>query len=220
MHAASRVLALVPAILAFGAAAIALRRPEPGRDSLGRFAAGLTLALAVYPALAYLVGGGAVVGGDRAMGILSFKLALFAACFASWLVVGGLPVLDALWRAQRRAAQRARSRPRPAPVYAPPGYAPAPAYPPGGYPPPGYAPSPNLPAYVPPQQGPIGLPMPHLPPAAPLAPQPPVVSAGTPASPATDDIAGRLRVLGELKDRGLITPDEYEERRKKILERI
>ena len=47
-------------------------------------------------------------------------------------------------------------------------------------------------------------------------------SAPSPAGPppATSDVASRLQVLTELRDRGLITAAEYDERRRTILERI
>jgi hypothetical protein len=52
---------------------------------------------------------------------------------------------------------------------------------------------------------------------APVAPPPAPVAA---APPAGDDLAATLERLATLRDKGLITPEEYEVKKAQILERM
>ncbi|MCC6470761.1 MAG: SHOCT domain-containing protein [Alphaproteobacteria bacterium] len=56
--------------------------------------------------------------------------------------------------------------------------------------------------------------------AAPAKPPAPAKAAPRPASPSGDDIAARLQALKDLRDRGLITPEQYEAKQKEILGRL
>jgi membrane protein YdbS with pleckstrin-like domain len=60
------------------------------------------------------------------------------------------------------------------------------------------------------------VPPPAAPAAAAVAPSP----APAPADTAGDDIGDALTRLGDLRDRGLITPEEYEAKRRELLDRI
>ena len=56
---------------------------------------------------------------------------------------------------------------------------------------------------------------------APAAPAPaPVPAPAAPAAPATTDIGASLDRLGDLRDRGLITPEEYAAKRQELLDRL
>ncbi|MCC6995738.1 MAG: SHOCT domain-containing protein [Deltaproteobacteria bacterium] len=214
--------ALLPALLAVSVAVV-FRGPERERDSAGRIAAWLAVVLATYVPLAFVFGGAAVVGGDRAMATLAWKLGLLGVCYSVWLAVGAMPVLDSWWRSsneqrKRAAIARAAALAQQATMAAqgplPLGYQGAPYQP--HYPAPGTPFSPQPVQYPPPapyQQ--------HAPPAPyqQHAPGPPPPAA-TPPPPAASDVASRLQVLAELRDRGLITAAEYEDRRRTILERI
>ena len=57
--------------------------------------------------------------------------------------------------------------------------------------------------------------------AAPVAPAPPPTPApAAPAAPAATAIAAALDRLGDLRDRGLITPEEYAAKRQELLDRL
>jgi membrane protein YdbS with pleckstrin-like domain len=62
------------------------------------------------------------------------------------------------------------------------------------------------------------VPPPAAPAAAAVAPSPAMAPA--PADTAGDDIGDALTRLGDLRDRGLITPEEYEAKRRELLDRI
>jgi len=44
--------------------------------------------------------------------------------------------------------------------------------------------------------------------------------AAAPASPPADELVARLESLASLRDRGLITPEEYDTKKRDILERM
>lgn len=82
---------------------------------------------------------------------------------------------------------------------------------------------------VPPNDGPTttatstNAPTPPARPAAPLAPAPSPVATPSPQAPspsASRDEVTQLQKLKELRDRGLITDEEYEKKRKDILDRL
>jgi membrane protein YdbS with pleckstrin-like domain len=56
--------------------------------------------------------------------------------------------------------------------------------------------------------------------AAPVAAPPPTPPAAAPAAPASADIGAALDRLGDLRDRGLITPEEYAAKRQELLDRL
>jgi hypothetical protein len=57
--------------------------------------------------------------------------------------------------------------------------------------------------------------------AAPVAAPAPAPVAGAPTSePAADDIGDALARIGDLRDRGLITPEEYAAKRAEMLDRL
>src|SRR5215203_2934427 len=56
--------------------------------------------------------------------------------------------------------------------------------------------------------------------AAPVAAPPPIPVGAAPAAPAPDDIGAALGRLGDLRDRGLITPEEYAAKRQELLDRL
>jgi hypothetical protein len=55
--------------------------------------------------------------------------------------------------------------------------------------------------------------------AAPVA-APPAPVPAAPAAPASTDIGAALDRLGDLRDRGLITPEEYAAKRQELLDRL
>lgn len=56
--------------------------------------------------------------------------------------------------------------------------------------------------------------------AAPVAVAPPSPVDAAPAAPAADDFGAALDRLGDLRDRGLITPEEYAAKRQELLDRL
>jgi membrane protein YdbS with pleckstrin-like domain len=74
-----------------------------------------------------------------------------------------------------------------------------------------------VPAQVPP-------PAPAPAPAAPVPAPAPPLPAATPAAPGmsarTDEVADALDRLGELRDKGLITPEEFEAKKQELLDRL
>ena len=56
--------------------------------------------------------------------------------------------------------------------------------------------------------------------AAPVAAPPPTPVAVAPAAPPSDDIGAALARLGDLRDRGLITPEEYTAKRQELVDRL
>ncbi len=106
-----------------------------------------------------------------------------------------------------QAAQAATPEATPAPTGYPPGYPPAPAYPPQpgmpGGPPPMYAAPYASPSAYPPQQ------------TMPAESPPPAASAPAPA-PAADRLT-QLKQLGELHQAGVLTDEEFQNEKQRIM---